>query len=150
MRLGAWLIVFVVGCGKRSPPPPAPPVVEAPPPATPNGVVGCGDSYLAIPNETMTDFIVVQVDHGHFGSHVKLPLDGAVNGINVTLDVFESAPDGEAYCTDYGTNTKKSERYVAVAGELVVIRKGDRVSVTIDHARFVVRQKLAQSDGVTQ
>jgi hypothetical protein len=140
MRLRGILVVALIACGKRSSPPPPPVPVQhgPPPPVIPDGVVGCIDSYLAIPNESRTDFVIVQVDHTKFGSHVKLPLQGDVNGLNVTLDVFERPVDGrEAYCTDYGTNEERAERYVAVEGRIEVIRKGNLVSATITDARFV-------------
>lgn len=137
MRLHVLVVVALLGCGKRATPPPPPPPVAPPPTATPHGVVGCNDSYVAIPNEAKTDFVVVQVDHQRFGSHIRFPLSGDVNGLNVTLEIFEKPVTGAAYCTDYGDEPQRPEHYVAVSGRIEVIRKGDLVTATVTNPRFV-------------
>jgi hypothetical protein len=140
MRLRVLLFAVLIACGKRSStPPPQKAKVVPPPQQSPPGVIGCLNSYVAIPNEANTDYVIVQVNHDRFGSDLRVSLDEAINGVNVTLETYEHpiARVADAYCTDLREEPQHAHRYFAVGGEVTVQRRGDLVNVVLEKARFV-------------
>jgi hypothetical protein len=127
MRILGWLLpatVALAACSGAStdpllqPQPPGetetarpPATVTAPTPSTPpqssfNGAgAGCSNVFAYRATSDRTQFIFVQADRDKLGLAVggKRTLDLAADttGVLVGIDVWTSAPRGEAYCTDY-------------------------------------------------
>jgi hypothetical protein len=105
---------------------------------------GCSNLIAYRGSEDRTQFAVVQVDKNllglEIGSAKTIDLGMTPEGVNVFVDVFATAIQGESpYCTDYRVDEPPLTRWTAQAGKLTIELAEDASS---DPARPTYRATL--------
>jgi hypothetical protein len=108
---------------------------------------GCSNLIAYRGSADRTQYAVVQLDKSkvgvEIGSAKEVDLGDTPEGVDVFVDIYASALDGETpYCTDYRTETPAMTRWKAQAGKLRIELAPDPTSSDATHPTYRATLRL--------
>lgn len=113
---------------------------------------GCSNVLAYRASADGTQYAIVKVDKNELGLEIgskrTIDLGKSPTGVEVSVDVYASAPTGEKpYCTDYRTESPTVTRWNAQAGKLTIELTADPTSTDAEHYLATMRLESVHFTG---